>query len=123
MELTPSFKVLVIKDGGLGMIIIIYVLIGLYAILIGMAGVSQLKENDFRVRSIFFVVLPISMLLILFVPNKSSMFIMLIVAFIIMHLLSIAEGILTNGKLIYSHHIIRFIFHVILVLLVYNFIV
>ncbi len=105
------------------MIIIIYVLIGLYAILIGMAGVSQLKENDFRVRSIFFVVLPISMLLILFVPNKSSMFIMLIVAFIIMHLLSIAEGILTNGKLIYSHHIIRFIFHVILVLLVYNFIV
>jgi hypothetical protein len=105
------------------MVIIIYVLIGLYAILTGMAGIFQLKENGFQVRSISFVVVSISMLVILFIPNKNSMFIMLIVAFIIMHLLSIAEGKLTKRKLTYSHHIIRFIFHVILVLLVYNYIV
>ncbi|MFD2638891.1 hypothetical protein [Piscibacillus salipiscarius] len=105
------------------MVIVIYVLISLYAILTGMAGIIQLKENEVQFRSVFFVVVSISMLINLFTPNKNSMIIMLIVLFIIMHILSITEGILTKRKLTYSHHIIRFIFHVILVLLVYNYIV
>lgn len=102
--------------------IIIYVLIGLYAILTGTAGMLQWKEIGFQVRSLLFVVMSISMLILLFISNKNSMFIMLIVVFIIIHLLSLAEGMLTKKQLTYSHHIFRFTFHVILLMLVYNFI-
>lgn len=105
------------------MAISIYVLIGLYAILTGVAGIYQLKERKPQIRSLLFVFVSISIFVILLIPNKTSMLIMLVIAFIGMHLLSMAEGLLTKGKLTYSHHIFRFIFHVILVLLVYNFIV
>lgn len=101
----------------------IYGLIGLYAVLTGVAGIFQLIERKSPVRSVLFVLVAISMLVSLLVPNKSNMLILLIVAFIILHLLSIAEGLATKGKLTYRHHILRFLFHAVLVMLVYNFIV
>lgn len=44
----------------------------------------------------------------------------LIIGFILLHMLAIAEGLATKGKLTYSHHMIRFIFHIILLLLFYE---
>ncbi|MFB4169064.1 hypothetical protein [Virgibacillus sp. JSM 102003] len=105
------------------MTIITYVLIGLYAVLTGLAGTLQLKQTGFQVRSLLFVAVSISMLAALFIPNKNNMIIMLIAAFILLHILAVAEGIMTKSQITYSHHMIRFIAHIILVLLVYNFIV
>lgn len=104
------------------MVIIIYVLIGLYAVLTGMAGVMQWKENKYQMQSFLFVIVSIGILVTIFIPNKDWMFILLILAFVLLHILAVAEGLMINGQLRYSHHIIRFIFHCILVLLVYNFI-
>ncbi|MEI4770989.1 hypothetical protein WAX74_15305 [Psychrobacillus sp. FJAT-51614] len=104
------------------MVIIIYILIGLYAVLTGMAGMKQWKEVGFRVQTFLFIIVSISILVILFIPNKDWMFILLIIAFVLFHILAVAEGMLTNRRLTYSHHIIRFTFHCIIVLLVYKFI-
>ena len=104
------------------MVIFIYLLIGLYAVLTGLAGVMQWKEKKYLGQSFLFVAVSIGILLTLFIPNKEWMFILLILAFVLLHILAAAEGLRKNGKLTYSHHIIRFIFHCMLVLLVYKFI-
>ena len=104
------------------MVIILYLLIGLYAVLTGMAGVMQWKEAGFRVRALLFIIVSIGIVVILCIPNKDWLFILLIIAFILLNILAIAEGMLTNGRLKYSHHIFRFIFHCIIALLVYKFI-
>lgn len=104
------------------MAISLYILIGLYAVLLGMAGMKQLKEVGFQIQTFLVVVVSVGMLIIILIPNKGWMFILLIVAFALLHILAIVEGKRTKGRLTYSHHIIRFIFHCIIVLLVYKFI-
>lgn len=104
------------------MVTIIYVLIGLYAVLTGMAGFMQWKGNKYQVQSFLFVNISIGILVTIFILNKDWMFILLILAFVLLHILTIAEGLMANGQLRYSHHIFRFTFHCILILLVYNFI-
>ncbi|WP_342575933.1 hypothetical protein MHH37_08850 [Solibacillus sp. FSL K6-1781] len=104
------------------MVFITNLLIGLYAVLTGTAGLKQWKEEGFRLRTVMFVVVSISMLIILFLPNKDWMLSFLILTFALLHILAIAEGLLKLGRLNYRHHIIRFFFHCIIVLLVYKFI-
>ncbi|TQR29298.1 hypothetical protein C7Y47_18295 [Lysinibacillus sphaericus] len=102
--------------------IIVYVLIGVYVLLTGIAGLHQWKENGFQIRAFLFVVISISILVTIFLPNKALVLMLLILEFVLLHVLTVAEGLLTNKQLRYSHHIIRFIFHCILLLLVYKFI-
>ncbi|QDQ02187.1 hypothetical protein FOH38_17795 [Lysinibacillus fusiformis] len=104
------------------MVIIVYVLIGLYAFLTGIAGMMQWKAGGFQVRAFLFVVVSIGMFAILFIPNKDWTFIWLVLAFVLLQIVAVAEGMLTNGRLTYSHHIIRLIFHCIIALLVYIYI-
>ncbi|MDE1549828.1 hypothetical protein [Jeotgalibaca caeni] len=105
------------------MVISIYVLIGFYAVLTGLAGVSQWKESKNQVRPVLFVLITISMLVILLIPDKRNMLLLLIVTFVMLHILSMAEGIRTKGKLTYSHHLFRFLFHALLLVLVYKFLI
>ncbi|MCL1697692.1 MULTISPECIES: hypothetical protein [unclassified Lysinibacillus] len=102
--------------------IIAYVLIGVYALLTGIASLHQLKENGFQVRTFLFMVVAISILVTILIPNKALVLLLLIFEFVLLHVLAIAEGLLTNKQLRYSHHIVRFIFHCILLLIVYKFI-
>lgn len=104
------------------MVIITNILIGLYAVLIGVAGIKKWQEVGFEVRTLMFVIVSISMLLILCIPNKDWLFILLLIAFILLHILAVTEGRLSNGRITFSHHIIRFIFHCIIALMVYKFI-
>ena len=104
------------------MVIFTYILIGMYASLTAIAGVKQWNEVGFQLRTLLFVILSIGILVILFIPNKDWMFTLLIIVFTLFHILAIAEGMLTNGRLKYSHHIVRFTFHCIIVVLVYKFI-
>lgn len=104
------------------MAIMTYILIGLYALLTGIAGVNQWKEVGYNVRALLFVIVSVGIIVILCMPNKDLLFILLIIAFVLVHLLAIFQGILKNGQLTYSHHIIRFIFHCIIIFMVYNFI-
>lgn len=104
------------------MVIITNILIGLYAVLIGVAGIKKWQEVGFEVRTFMFVIVSISMLLILCIPNKVWLFILLLIAFILLHILAVTEGRLSNGRITFSHHIIRFIFHCIIALMVYKFI-
>ncbi|MFJ6209697.1 hypothetical protein [Lysinibacillus sp. NPDC092081] len=101
---------------------IAYVLIVVYALLTGIAGLHQWKENGYQLRTFLFVVLSISMLITIFLPNKTLVLMLLILEFVLLHVLAIAEGLVTNKQLRYSHHIVRFIFHCILLLIVYKFI-
>jgi len=103
--------------------IIVYVLIGVYALLTGIAGLHQWKEHGYQTRTFLFVVLSIGILVTIFIPNKALVLVLLILEFVLLHVLAIAEALLTNKQLRYSHHIVRFIFHCILLLLVYKFIV
>ena len=104
------------------MAIFTYALIGLYAVLTGMAGMLQWRENGIQIRIFLFVVVSISMLVSIVIPNKDATFILLILAFSLLHIVAVVEGLRTKGKLSYSHHIIRFFFHCLLVVLVYKFI-
>lgn len=104
------------------MVIITNILIGLYAVLIGVAGIKKWQEVGFEVRTFMFVIVSISMFLILCIPNKDWLFILLLIAFILLHILAVTEGRLSNGRITFSHHIIRFIFHCIIALMVYKFI-
>ncbi|MGE7948610.1 hypothetical protein [Lysinibacillus sp. NPDC093688] len=100
------------------MAFITYVLIGLYALLTGVAGLQQWKENGYQVRTFLFVVLSISIFVTLFLPNKSLVLMLLILEFVLLHVLAVAEGLVKNKQLRYSHHLVRFIFHCILLLMV-----
>ncbi len=100
--------------------IITYALIGLYALLTGIAGLHQWKENGYQIRTFLFVVLSISILVTIFLPNKALVLMLLILEFVLLHVLAVAEGLLTNKQLRYSHHTVRFIFHCILLLMVYK---
>lgn len=97
-----------------------YGLIGIYALLTGLSGIVHWKEKGFQVQSFLFIVVSSGILVMLFIPNKDWMLVLLILAFILLHILAVAQGLLSNGKLTYIHHIVRFIFHCILVLLVYK---
>lgn len=99
-----------------------YFLIGLYAFLMGIASMKQWKEVGYHARALLFVSVSIGIIVILFIPSKDAQFVLLILAFILLHILTIAQGIATNVRVSYSHHIIRFIFHSIIVLMVYKFI-
>lgn len=99
-----------------------YILIGIYAFLMGLAGIKQCKEVGYHVRALLFVSVSIGIIVILFIPSKDVQFVLLILSFILLHILTIVQGIATNGHIKYSHHIIRFIFHSIILLMVYKFI-
>jgi len=103
------------------MIIITYVLIEAYALLIGLAALLQWKEKGYQMRTLFFVLLSTSILLTIWIPYKEWIIKLLILEFLTLHLLALLEGQLTNNKFRYSHHIIRFIFHCIILLLVSKF--
>ncbi|WP_409368905.1 hypothetical protein [Lysinibacillus sp. 38-6] len=101
--------------------IITNVLIGGYALLIGLASVLQWKEKGYQLRTFIFIILSLSMLLTLWIPDREWLLLFLIVEFILLHVVAVAEGLYTNKQLTYSHHIIRFVFHCILLLMVSKF--
>lgn len=103
------------------MAMVTYLLIGLYALLTAVAGIKQCRVLGFHVRGLMFVIVSIGIIATLFIPDKDLQFLIIILAFILLHLLAIAQGIATNGRIKYSHHIIRFIFHCIIILMVYKF--
>lgn len=100
-----------------------YMLICLYALLTGIAGLQEWKGKGFHVRYLLFIVISIMMLLTVFFQNKDSVLILLLVEFAVLHVLAVVEGLITNGKLNYGHHIIRFIIHCILLIMVYKFVI
>ena len=104
------------------MVLITYLLVGLYAFLTGLAGFMQWKEEGFRLLTAMFIFVSIGIFLILPLPNKDLLFLFLLVAFILLHVLAIIEGLMKFGRLNYRHHIIRFIFHCGIILMVYGFI-
>ena len=104
------------------MALVTYLLIGLYALLTVVAGIKQCKVLGFQIRGLMFVIVSLGIIVILFIRDKDLQFLLIILAFILLHLLAIAQGIATNGRINYRHHIIRFIFHCIIILIVYKFI-
>ena len=97
--------------------------IGLYAGLTGLAGLKQWKEEGFSWRSLFFIIVSLSIFVLLFMPNKNWMFGLLIFAFVLLHFLAVAQGLLKFGRLNYRHHFIRFIFHCIIMVIFYIFVI
>ena len=123
MELTPSFKVNSINEmEWFKMVLITYLLVCLYAFLTGLAGFMQWKEKGFRLLTAIFIFVSIGIFLILFLSNKDLILLFLLVAFILLHILAIIEGLMKFGRLNYRHHIIRFLFHCGIILMVYGFI-
>lgn len=108
--------------GEMKVVMVTYVLIGLYATLTGSAGVIQWKETGFQVRSFLFVLVSTGMLVTLFLPNKNMMFALLIMVFLVFHILAIMEGLKKKGRLTYSHHLVRFLVHLLFVALVFKYI-
>ncbi|RDW21874.1 hypothetical protein CWR48_02220 [Oceanobacillus arenosus] len=104
------------------MVLVVYVIIAMYALLTIIAGVSQLIAKTFHVNHFIFIVLSIMMLASLFIHDKQLMIIGLIIIFIGMHIVAIIEGFVMNGELAYSHHIVRFIVHIIIIVMVLLFI-
>lgn len=100
----------------------IYGLIGIYALLMSVAAVQQISKDGFRLRAILFLAVSTGIVFTLFLPNKDGKFVLLIVEFILIHVLALAEGLLSNERLRYRHHVIRFIFHCALLVMVYKFI-
>ncbi len=100
-----------------------YGLIGGYAVLIAIAGVVQWKDTNYRILSGLFVLLSLSMAVTIIIPDNGWLFAGLILELLLLSVLAVAEGFLTKGRLAYSHHMVRFIFHGILILLLYNFII
>ena len=101
--------------------LIIYMFIGLYALLTGLAGIQQWRDRGFHIWYLLFIIISLSMLVTMFLQNKGFVFTLLLFEFVLLHILAIAEGMITNGKLKYNHHIIRFIFHCIILTMVYKF--
>lgn len=99
-----------------------YVLIGIYSFLTGIAGIKQWKDLGFHLRALLFVLVSIGIIVILFIPNEDLQFVLLILAFVLLHILTVIQGIVTNGRITYSHHVSRFIFHTIIILIFYKFI-
>ena len=104
------------------MAISIKLCIGVYALLIGLAAIQQWKEKGYHFRTLIFLLLSTSMLITICLPKKEWLLISLLVEFVSLHFVTVAEGLLTNKQLKSSHHIIRFIFHCIILLMVVKFI-
>ncbi|MFJ7667166.1 hypothetical protein ACIQXI_08655 [Lysinibacillus sp. NPDC097195] len=103
------------------MAMVTYVLIGGYALLIGLASLLQWKEKGYQLRTMLFIILSLSMFLTIQLPYKEWLLNLLIVEFILLHVVTVAEGLYTKKQLTYSHHIIRFVFHCILLIMVSKF--
>jgi hypothetical protein len=124
MELTPSFTMILAKDrSGEKLEWLTFGLISLYALLTGLAGIAQCCKKGLQVRTILFIMMSMCLLAIWWIPNNMIMLGILILVFIALHILAVLEGLKSNGKLQYSHHIVRFVFHLFIVFLVLEFIV
>ncbi|GGA69967.1 hypothetical protein [Ornithinibacillus halotolerans] len=104
------------------MVIVTCLLISLYALLIAIAAMSQWKDQGFRIHRLFFMIVALMIFLSIWAPNKILSLWILIISFISLHVLAIAEGLINNGKLRLRHHIIRFGVHVLLIILVIQFV-
>lgn len=104
------------------MAIVTYGLIAVYAILTSLAGIVELGNSGFKLKTSLFIIIGAVMLISLFILNNGMLFILLIVCFIALHILAIWMGIDLNGKITYSHHIVRFVIHLIFLFLFYKFI-
>lgn len=111
MELTPAFKV---KVGGVIMEIILSSLICMYGILTMIAVMLQWKEKGFTIRSLLFGVVSLGIIASVFIADLRLN--LLVVCFICIHVLALWEGLQTKGQVSYSHHIFRFMFHVMIVI-------
>ena len=104
------------------MTFVTYGLIAVYAVLTLLAGIVELRNTGFQIQTFLFIITGVVMLVSLFFLNNGTLFILLIVCFIVLHLLAVLMGIALNGHLTYSHHVIRFIIHLMLLFLVYKFV-
>lgn len=111
MELTPRIKV---KEEVLEMEIVVHSLVCMYGLLTLVAGVVQWKEKGFSIRSLLFVLTSLALVVSSFIPNWTLY--LIVVCFISLHLLAIWEGIQTKGRISYSHHGFRFVFHMLIVI-------
>lgn len=94
--------------------IIVCSLICMYGILTMIAGMVQWKEKVFTVRSVLFVVVSLGMIASVFITDLRLS--LLVICFISIHVLALWEGLQTKRKVSYSHHIFRFMFHVMIVI-------
>ncbi|MBS4201744.1 hypothetical protein KHA93_19250 [Bacillus sp. FJAT-49732] len=100
----------------------VFAFIAIYSLLTIFAGYTQLKERGFTLRSLMFIIVSITLFLSLFISKKEMMLSVMIVSFIGLHILSIMQGLVVNGKIKYSHHFIRLVFHSFVILLLVLFI-
>ncbi|MBC5638471.1 hypothetical protein H8S33_16975 [Ornithinibacillus sp. BX22] len=99
------------------MVIITYSLAGLYAVLTGVGAIAQWKEKGFQIQRCLFLLVSISMLFIMWIPNKTNVVISFVLAFVFLHVLAIIEGMKTQGRINWRHHMTRFAFHTLLTFL------
>ena len=104
----------------MGLKIIFYVVVAVYAALMLLAGTLQFKNKSVTKISPLMMVIG-SLLLLLFSAkyyyNFRYTIVFLVVGLILIHLSAIVNGIQMNGKLTVKHHIIRFILSVSLVII------
>lgn len=93
-------------------------LVVLYGIVTTIAGVIN-RPNIGVVASILFSVTGLGMAGGTIFLKNDALLILLIFCFIILHILAIWVGIMKNGALTLSHHIVRLFFHMAVLFVVY----
>lgn len=86
----------------------------MYGILTMIAGMVQWKEKGLSIRSLLFVVVSLGMIASVFITDMRLS--LIVICFICIHVLALWEGLQTKSKVSYSHHIFRFMFHVMIVI-------
>lgn len=94
--------------------ILLNVLLGFYAVLTLIAVVSDLQANGFHVAHGLFMVGSILLVMVIFRNTRYSLA-LLITGLVVMHLAAIFAGQLTGFHL--SHHIVRAVVSLLLILL------
>ncbi|QTD40118.1 hypothetical protein [Sporosarcina sp. Te-1] len=101
--------------------IVVYGLIGLYALLTCVAGVQKWRGEGFQMRAALFIAVSVGMLATLCMPGKGVVLSLLVLEFALLHVLALAEGA-GNGRIRAGHHFVRLFFHCLLLFLVYQYI-
>ncbi|WP_404996273.1 hypothetical protein [Caldifermentibacillus hisashii] len=98
--------------------VLVYILIIAYGLLTILAGISQIKIKKLYVLPFVFVFLSVIMLSSLLISNITLMIVILVLAFIGMHVTALVQGAVVNQKIHYRHHFIRLVFHSFIIILI-----
>ena len=95
-------------------------LVILYGVLTLMAGVLN-RVKIGKTMSVLFTLTGLGLVGASVYLNGNVLFIFWMICFIMLHILAIWIGIVVNRRLAYSHHLIRFGFHLFVLFALYHF--